>query len=163
MSATDRPSIPMRHEDSATLAPPILIKGLFGMALAVLLAVGAARLTGVEPSAIPPSAEITASRTITLVGGGAQAVTVLDETGAVLADMDHGGFVTVVQNGLQRARQVAGVAQDLPIQIVAYANGRLAAEDPHSGWSVELGSFGADNRAAFERLMPAQHAAPQGN
>lgn len=155
--------IPLRHEDSATLAPPILIKGLFGMALAVLIAVGAARLMGVEPSAVPPVAEITASRTLTLVGGGAQAVTVLDDSGAVLADMAHGGFVTVIQNGLQRARLVAGVDQSLPIQLIAYANGRLTAVDTYSGWSVELGSFGADNRAAFERLMTAQHAATQGN
>ena len=152
--------IPLRHEDSATLAPPILIKGLFGLALAVLVAVAAARLSGVEPSATPHQAEITASRTVTLVGGGAQAVTVLDETGAVLVDLAHGGFVTVIQNGLQRARLVAGVDQDLPIRLVAYANGRLTAEDPHSGYSVELGSFGADNRAAFERLMTAQRATP---
>jgi len=31
-----------------------------------------------------------------------------------------------------------------------YANGRPAAEDPLTGWDVELGIFGADNRAAFE-------------
>lgn len=160
MSTQPNTTLPLRHEDSATLAPSILIKGLFGMALAVLITVALARFMGLEPTATPHEARITASRTLTLVGGGAQAVTVLDETGAVLADLPHGGFVTVVQNGLARARRVEGVDQTLPIRLVAYANGRLTAEDPHSGYSVELGSFGADNRAAFERLMMAQRATP---
>jgi len=160
MSTQPHNTFPLRHEDSATLAPPILIKGLFGMALAVLITVALARLIGLEPTATPHEARISGSRTLTLVGGGAQAVTVLDETGAVLVDLPHGGFVTVVQNGLTRARRVEGVDQSLPIRLVAYSNGRLTVEDPHSGYSVELGSFGADNRAAFQRLMMAQRAAP---
>jgi putative photosynthetic complex assembly protein len=39
------------------------------------------------------------------------------------------------------------------VRIVEYTNGRLAAEDPLTGWSVELYAFGADNKAAFERLL----------
>jgi putative photosynthetic complex assembly protein len=41
----------------------------------------------------------------------------------------------------------------LPVRIVEYANGRLTVVDDHTGWSAELGAFGSDNKAAFERLM----------
>ena len=86
-------------------------------------------------------------------GGGAQAVTVLDENRALLMDLPHGGFITVIQNGVQRARLTARVDQSLPVRIVEYANGRLTVVDDHTGWSAELGAFGSDNKAAFERLM----------
>ena len=148
-----RQSPPLRHHDTNTMAPPVLIKGLFLLAVLSLAMVAWARLTDRPLTGVPQSAEVVQERTLRLVGGGAQAVTVLDESGAVLADLAHGGFVTVIQNGLQRARLVHGVQADLPIRIVEYSNGRLAAEDPLTGWSVELGAFGADNRAAFERLM----------
>lgn len=144
---------PLRHHDTNTLAPPFFIKGLFFLAALSLAMVTWARLTDQPLSAVPPDAEVVHERTIRLMGGGAQAVTVLDENGTVLADMAHGGFVTVIQNGLQRTRLVHGVPADLPIRIVAYANGRLTAHDDVTGWSVELGSFGGDNRAAFERLI----------
>ena len=68
-------------------------------------------------------------------------------------DLPHGGFITVIQNAMERARLTAGVDKLLPLRIVSYANGRMAAVDDHSGWSAELGAFGSDNRAAFERLM----------
>lgn len=144
---------PLRHHDTNTMAPPVLIKGLFVLAILSLAMVAWARLTDRPLTGVPQSAEVVHERTLRLIGGGAQAVTVLDESGALVADLAHGGFVTVIQNGLQRARLVQGVQADLPIRIVEYANGRLAAHDDHTGWSVELGAFGADNRAAFERLM----------
>lgn len=146
-------SPPLRHHDTNTMAPPVLIKGLFLLAMLTLAMVAWARLTDQPMTGVPQSAEVVHERTLRLIGGGAQAVTVLDESGAVMADLAHGGFVTVIQNGLQRARLVHGVQADLPIRIVEYSNGRLTAEDPLTGWSVELGAFGADNRAAFERLM----------
>lgn len=144
---------PLRHHDTNTMAPPVLIKGLFLLAILSLAMVAWARLTDRPLTGVPQTAEVVHERTLRLIGGGAQAVTVLDESGALVADLAHGGFVTVIQNGLQRARLVQGVQADLPIRIVEYANGRLAAHDDHTGWSVELGAFGADNRAAFERLM----------
>lgn len=143
----------LRHQDANDMIPPVLIRGMLALVVISLALVAWARLSGVPVVAVPPPAAVVQERTIALIGGGAQAVTVLDETGAVLADMAHGGFVTVIQNGLQRERLRHSLPADLPVRVVEYANGRLTVHDDHTGWSVELGNFGADNRAAFERLM----------
>lgn len=147
------PETRFHRPDANDMIPPVIIAAMIGLAMISLVMVGWARLTDRPVAAVPRASEIVRERTVSLIGGGAQAVTVLDERGALLAAMDHGGFVTVIQNGLQRHRLVQGVAPDLPIRIVEYANGRLTAHDDVTGWSVELGSFGGDNRAAFERLM----------
>jgi putative photosynthetic complex assembly protein len=110
-------------------------------------------VTGREKVGQPQDAAIVQQRSIILQGGGAQAVTVLNEDGQLLMDLPHGGFITVIQNGLERARTVARADQSAPVRIVEYANGRLSVIDDTTGWSVELGSFGSDNRAAFERLI----------
>jgi putative photosynthetic complex assembly protein len=148
------PAIPkLRHHDANDMIPTTLVKGMAALVLLTLALVAWAKLSGVPMAAVPPAAPVVQERTISLIGGGAQAVTVLDETGAVLADMAHGGFVTVIQNGLQRERLRHGLSADLPVRIVEYENGRLTVHDDHTGWRVELGNFGSDNRAAFERLM----------
>lgn len=139
--------------DSNDMIPRPVVMAMIGLALTSLVLVAWARVTDRPLAAMPPAAEVVRERTIILVGGGAQAVTVLDADGALLADMDHGGFVTVIQNGLQRNRLVHGVDAELPVRVVEYANGRLTVHDDITGWRVELGNFGADNRAAFERLM----------
>lgn len=147
------PHTRLRRNDANDMIPPAILRAMIGLALLSLVLVAWARLTDRPVVAVPPPSEAVRERTVILVGGGAQAVTVLDESGALLADLDHGGFVTVIQNGLQRHRLVHGVQADLPVRIVEYANGRLTVHDDITGWSVELGVFGQDNRAAFERLM----------
>lgn len=147
MTTQSRPSA-----DKDMIPKPLLI-AMAALVLASLVVVGFASLTGRAPVGVPKPAAIVAERGIILQGGGAQAVTVLAEDGRLLMDLPHGGFVTVIQNGLQRARLTAGVDQLLPVRVVEYANGRLAVLDDHTGWSVELGAFGSDNRAAFEQLM----------
>jgi putative photosynthetic complex assembly protein len=147
------PETRFHRPDANDMIPPIIIKAMIGLALVSLLMVAWARLTDQPMSAVPPAAEILRERTVSLIGGGAQAVTVLDENGELLAALDHGGFITVIQNGLQRHRLVQGVDASLPVRIVEYANGRLTVHDDVTGWSVELGNFGGDNREAFVRLM----------
>ena len=104
----------------------------------------------------PAPGRVVAERLVILEGRSAQAVTVYDAEGRLLMDLDHGGFVTVIQNAVARQRTVARVPGNPPIRIVQYDNGRLVAEDPHSKASIELYAFGKDNKAAFERLMTDQ-------
>ena len=94
-----------------------------------------------------------ATRAIILEGLDAQAVTVRNPDGTLLVDLPHGGFITVIQNAMARERLTHAVEGNPPVNIVRYANGRLVAEDPSTGWSAELYAFGADNKAAFERLL----------
>lgn len=142
-----------RPSDSPDMIPKPLLWAMLALVLASLTVVSYATLTGRAHVGVPKPAAIVAERDIILKGGGAQAVTVLATDGTELMDLPHGGFITVIQNGMERARLTAGVDKLLPVRIVEYANGRLTALDPYTGWSAELGAFGSDNRAAFERLM----------
>jgi putative photosynthetic complex assembly protein len=147
MQTTARPS------DDKDMIPKPLLLAMLALVLASLTVVTFSVVTDRTHVGMPKAADIITERSIILKGGGAQAVTVLDVDGSVLIDLPHGGFVTVIQNAMERARLTAGVDKMLPLRIVEYANGRLSAVDDYSGWSAELGAFGSDNRAAFERLM----------
>ena len=142
-----------RPEPARELIPKPLLMAMLALVLSSLIVVSYAVFTGRPHVGVPKAAVIVAERDVILKGGGAQAVTVLDTNGALLMDLPHGGFITVIQNGLERARQEAGVDQTKPVRIVEYANHRLTVLDDYTGWSAELGAFGNDNRAAFERLM----------
>jgi len=135
------------------MIPKPLLLAMLALVIASLIVVTYGAVSGRDHVGMPKTATILQERTIILKGGGAQAVTVLDANGAPLMDLPHGGFITVIQNGMERARLTAGVDKMLPVRIVEFANGRLTAMDDYTGWSVELGAFGSDNRAAFERLM----------
>lgn len=141
-----------RHRDREMI-PKTLVRAMFALAAITVLIVGFAALTGREPTGQPKPGTIIAERQISLIGGGAKAVTVLAEDGSVLADLAHGGFITVIQNGLQTERRKHAIDPDLPVRLVRYDNDRLTIHDPATGWSVELHIFGADNKAAFERLL----------
>lgn len=147
MQTTARPS------DNKDMIPKQLLWAMLALVLASLTVVTFAVVTDRAHVGVPQAAAIVTERSVILKGGGAQAVTVLDVDGSVLMDLPHGGFITVIQNAMERARLTAGVDKMLPLRIVEYANGRLSAVDDYSGWSAELGAFGSDNRAAFERLM----------
>ncbi|MGL4320513.1 MAG: photosynthetic complex assembly protein PuhC [Paracoccaceae bacterium] len=129
----------------------LLAMGLF--ALSSLALASFAVLTDRPREGVPATAEVLRERSLILQGNSAQAVTVLDADGTLLADMPHGGFVTVVQNAVFTARRRHGVDQALPVRLVEYANNRLVLEDPATGQSFELYAFGSNNKAAFERLF----------
>lgn len=135
------------------MIPAPLLLAMLALVLATLVVVGFSAATDRPLVGTPKAAAIVAERTIILQGGGAQSVAVLAADGRLIMDLPHGGFITVIQNGLERARKVAGADQTQPVRIVEYANGRLTVLDDTTGWSAELGAFGSDNRAAFERLM----------
>lgn len=135
------------------MIPTNLLRAMLALVLASLAIVTYGALSGREHAGVPKPAPIVAERSIILKGGGAQAVTVLAADGSLLMDLPHGGFITVIQNGLERERYKNSVDLLLPVRIVEYANGRLTVLDDYTGWSAELGAFGSDNRAAFERLM----------
>lgn len=152
---TPHPGPAFKNRDNG-MVPRTLLWAMFGLAMASLAITSFAVLTGREPVAQPRPAEVLRDRWIVLQGHDAQAVTVRNADGSTLVDLPHGGFVTVIQNGLATERRKHRIDPLLPVRIVEYANGRLAIEDPETGWSVELHAFGKANRAAFERILDQQ-------
>lgn len=142
-----------KRQDHNDMIPIGLVRMMFGVVAISLALVTYASLSGREKVAVPADAPIVQEWQLRLIGRGAQAVQVRDGDGNLLADLDHGGFVTVVQNGLETARRRHGIDSTLPIRIVQFENGRLAAIDPLTDYRVELTIFGQDNKAAFERLL----------
>lgn len=149
---TNLPSPTFKNRDKE-MVPRTLLWAMFGLAMASLAITTFAVVTGREPVAQPKVSEVVRDRWIVLEGHDAQAVTVRNTDGSVMLDLPHGGFVTVIQNGLATERKKHKVDPLKPVRIVEYANGRLAVEDPETGWSIELYAFGKDNKAAFERLL----------
>ena len=152
MQAQTRPA-KGRPSDNRDMIPGPLLWAILALVMTSLAIVSYSVVTGRAHVGVPVATTIVKERDIILKGGGAQSVTVLDADGTLLMDLPHGGFITVIQNGMERARLTAGVDKLKPVRIVEYANGRLTAQDDYTGWSVELGAFGSDNKAAFERLM----------
>lgn len=150
MTRTAQPAI---HHPETGMIPGRLLVSMALLAASALAIVGAATVSGRPLVGVPQAGTVQAERLLILEGQGAKAVTIRAADGTLLADLENGGFVTVVQNGLQRHRLVHGVAADLPVRLVRYDNGRLSLLDPETGWNVELYAFGADNKAAFERLL----------
>ena len=144
---------PALNSQKPDMIPTALLRAMFGLAFGSLVIVTVAVVTGRAPVGQPAASTVVAERMIVLEGKDAQAVTMRNPDGSLIADLPHGGFITVIQNAMARERLVHRIDGNPPLRIVRYANGRLAAEDPATGWSAELYAFGSDNKAAFERLL----------
>ncbi|MFN4156402.1 MAG: photosynthetic complex assembly protein PuhC [Paracoccaceae bacterium] len=143
----DRPS-PERE-----MIPRVLLWAMLALAMITLAIVTMAVVTNRPQVGVPPASTVVQERWLVLEGKSAQAVVVRDADGTLLMDLPHGGFITVIQSAMARARLVAKTQGNPPMRVVRYDNGRLVAEDPATGWSAELYAFGGDNKAAFERLL----------
>jgi putative photosynthetic complex assembly protein len=146
------PTSPAR--DEGDMIPRPMLRLMLGIVLASLALVSYAVLTDAPKGGQPKDSPIIAQRSVIIETGGAKAVTLYDTDGTLLERLDHGGFVTVIGSGIDRERTVHKVPLDLPVNLVRRENGRFSVEDPATGWSVELTIFGADNEAAFAKLLP---------
>lgn len=66
------------------------------------------------------------------------------------------GFIRGVMRGLARHRRARGVDEAPPFRLAEWPDGRLTLEDLATGKEIELSAFGADNRAAFHRLLAGE-------
>lgn len=78
-----------------------------------------------------------------------------DATGEVIARFAPatGGFVRSSVRSLVHERRIRGIGRTTPFQLIEYDNGALQLLDTTTGASVELASFGADNRAVFAAML----------
>jgi putative photosynthetic complex assembly protein len=137
--------------------PKVLLYGMVVMVVAALAVTSLARLTGMEPRAMPDDAATTIvqERMIQIMAHPDASAQIYDEHGALIADLgpDAAGFISGVHRALMRERMLAKVEGNPPVRIVQFADGRLGLRDPFTGWRVELHGFGNTNRDAFLALL----------
>jgi putative photosynthetic complex assembly protein len=78
--------------------------------------------------------------------GGGKAVVFVVEPGT-------NGFIRGVMRGMARDRQSRGIGQQPGFRLAEWPDGRLSLRDMATGKTIELGAFGATNRAAFAQLL----------
>lgn len=145
--------IPHKKEEDPVLTNAL--RAMFAMVILVLIAVTAFQFSGMQKSAIPPNAEITAEAQISIATDQTGAVQVFNAQGEILADWDgdKGGFVSGVARVIERERMKIGAAIDAPVIIRWRENNRLSVFDPQTEWQADLMGFGADNARAFATLL----------
>lgn len=150
------------HAHDATLPRgALLLAG--GLVITALAATVATRLAGIAPAASPTALRAAtkvmpvASRTLRFVDRGDGAVVITDTTSGkvvhVVAAGEETGFIRGVMRGLARERRMHGIGNAPPFVLTAWRDGELSLDDTATGRSIELGAFGASNRAAFAMLL----------
>lgn len=133
-----------------------------GLVLFALALVVAVQLGWMDKQAVPAASRVEASATplasrdLRFAMGSEDALTVEDvASGEVIARyaQSEGGFVRGSMRGLGRERMIHGVSADTPYTLTRWSDGSISLTDHGTGETVELGAFGADNRAAFEALL----------
>lgn len=65
----------------------------------------------------------------------------------------HGGFVRSSLRSLVHERRIRGIGPATPFDLIEWSDGSLSLRDSTTGESVELASFGSDNRAVFAAML----------
>jgi putative photosynthetic complex assembly protein len=76
-----------------------------------------------------------------------------------VAPGDEGGFIRGVLRSMARERRMMQLDKTATFRLVMWQNSSLSLTDPDTGRTIELDSFGTDNRAAFAALLPASKVA----
>lgn len=147
----------MRKRDRE-LIPTRLVVAMFSLAILTLVLVSIAVLTDRPKVGAPPQADVMATHELTLSGEG-NAMHVVNGDGAVIFDGENGGFISVVNDALEYARQRGRIDGNPPVTVTEYADGRIALHDPASGWTTQLSSFGPGNLNVWRALLAQSHAA----
>ena len=79
-------------------------------------------------------------------------------TAVARIDAGTGGFIRSTLRSLVYGRRAKGIGSETPFALTEWNDGGLSLSDPATGKSVELHSFGPDNRAAFAALLEPQES-----
>lgn len=135
------------------LIPRRLVIAMFSLALASVLLVAFAVLTDRPLVGQPKLAPVVAKRDLIIESNG-NAIRVTDAaTRQTVLNLTNGGFISVVNDGLERARLVNRLQGNPPVTLTLYENGRLSLTDPATGWSTEISSFGPGNVGVWMNLL----------
>lgn len=144
----------MKHPEKL-LVPPFVARAMFALMFLTVAMVAYARLSDAPLIAVVDQAPIVASLDVVITGNKTGIYQVSDLGGNVLARSSDpmAGFLGVMGRVIDRERLVRGVAADTPLQIVRRDNGNIAILDASTGMATELIGYGADNVAAFAKLL----------
>lgn len=70
----------------------------------------------------------------------------------------EGGFIRATVRSLVHQRRIRGEGPAVPFTLTQWDNGGLTLHDPVTGRSVEVSSFGPQNRAVYADLLPGKTA-----
>ena len=71
----------------------------------------------------------------------------------------EGGFIRATVRSLVHQRRIRNEGPAVPFTLTRWENDNLTLSDPVTGRSVEVSSFGPDNRAVYANLLTAKTAA----
>jgi putative photosynthetic complex assembly protein len=142
--------------DTAARAEVIPRRALLGAAGVLGLCVAAVatlRLAGFSPR--QPDARAIDERQLRFADRADGGIDVIDAEGGAVIDRVRGeqGFLRGTLRGLARERRRRGLGADVPLLLVARADGRLTLADPATGQRIDLESFGPTNAAVYARWL----------
>lgn len=130
------------------------------MLLAMLVAVGLARWSGLDPRT--PDAAVQWQRELQFrdLPGGDIAVLDLQSQQQVARFSGEQGFLRSTLRALARERHREKLGADAPFVLIGRTDGRLTLQDPSTGQRIDLESFGPSNAAVFASLRTAGNDHP---
>jgi putative photosynthetic complex assembly protein len=138
---------------------PLLTAG--GMVVAVVIAVAAVRLSGVEIRHPDAPAVVTQQLRFEDRPDGSIAVYRANDNVLIESITGQSGFVRGTLRGMARERRRQDVDNGPPFELIGRADGRLTLRDPSTGRIVDLESFGPINAGEFARLLALAVKTPQ--
>ncbi len=136
------------------MVPRALVRAMFGLMALALAIVAYAQISGHPNTGVLVEAPVVQSRTVTLEPRGLGTYDVFEDGTRIASSDDNlGGFYGVIGRILERRRMVHGADPAAPVDIVRRTNGNIAVLDPETDFTIELIGYGADNIAAFAKLL----------
>ncbi len=152
------------HNEEIPRVPLVMIGALALTALALASATSAGLLSR---DAVPSEARAAAGVAATLernlyfhdqADGGVRIEDASNGVTVAVVEPGTGGFIRTTLRSLVHVRRSKGIGPETPFVLTEWENGTLSLSDTETGKSVELGSFGPDNREAFAVLLEGDEA-----
>ena len=152
------------EEDEFTVhrVPVMLMGGLIATTIALTSMVS---LGLFERQSIPSEARAaagtmsTATRSLLFFDEADGTVRVEDAfSGEVISSFGPGtgGFIRSTMRSLVHKRRINRIGRATPFELIAWDSGALTLRDSTTGETIELASFGADNRAVFAAMLTGE-------
>lgn len=149
-----------KDEITVHKAPLVLMGGIIAISLALTAGV---TFGFFERQSVPAEARAAAGikpeveRTLRFFDEADGTVRVEDGASAeVLARFSpgEGGFIRATVRSLVHQRRIRDEGPAVPFTLTRWENDTMTLSDPVTGRSVEVSSFGPDNRAVYANLLP---------